>query len=186
MAFDLERIRTELAAAPAVAPVPQELAVAIVNDTFRLAGVRPIPASTWKQWARGSAPEWREQLEFLAHALATTSLRVRTVHEIRPQLDATSAVEAFFATLGPLRAEILRGNAFRQEELLRKWIAALGGEVAGEQPEESRRKLEQLDYRRTLAEYRRADQARSAEAKRRARLLAEAAKREQEARGWRE
>ena len=81
---------------------------------------------------------------------------------------------------------MIRANAFRQEEFLRRWIEAVGGSVAGESAKDSKKRLEQLDYRKTLAEYDRAEKARQAEAARRAKLLQEAADREAAARGWRE
>ena len=48
------------------------------------------------------------------------------------------------------------------------------------------RRLDQLDYRKTMADYKAAEQSRKEEAARRAKLLAEAAQREADARGWRE
>ena len=70
--------------------------------------------------------------------------------------------------------------------LLRQWIAAVGGVVVGETPAYSEKRLKQLDYRQTLAEYARAEAERKAEAARRAAALAEAERRAQENSGWRE
>jgi hypothetical protein len=80
----------------------------------------------------------------------------------------------------------VRSNAFRQEEFLRHWIAVCHGRVAGETAAQSRQRLEQLDYRQAMAEYKKADAARKAEAARRAQLLREAQQREEQAKGWRE
>jgi hypothetical protein len=188
MAFDLKRIRSEAQAAPLPSPYPLDLAVAIVNDTLRLAGLVPPSAQRWKQAPlKGRSKLHEEQVGMLAHLLATTSLREETVRAIdRARFDAPKALGAFFEAVAPLTAEMIRANAFRQEEFLRRWIEAVGGEVGGESARDSKKRLEQLDYRKTLAEYERAEKARQAEAERRAKLLQEAAEREAAARGWRE
>ena len=69
---------------------------------------------------------------------------------------------------------------------MRRWVEALGGTLAGEDAARSARRLEQLDYRRTQAEYERAEGARKKEAAARAAALAEAAARDAAERGWRE
>ena len=186
MAFDLPRIEKELAAAPLLSPYPRDLAVAVVNDRLRLAGQRPVPPAQWRAWAQQAGPRWPEQLGVLAHLLAATCLGAETVATLRGGLDP-AALPAFFQAVEPLTGELVRDNPFRREELVRRWIEAIHGRVAGESPKESARRLEQLDYRRTLAEYDRADKARLAEAKRRVEILAEAErKRQAEASQWRE
>jgi hypothetical protein len=123
----------------------------------------------------------------LAHALATTSLRHEAVQALRASSSRPDRLlDGFFDAIAPLTAEMIRSNSFRQEEFLRRFVEALGGQVAGETERVSARRLEQLDYRKTLAEFQRAEKARASEAERRAKLLAEAAKREADARGWRE
>lgn len=188
MAFDLIRIREELQAAPLPSPYPLELAVAVVTDCLRAGGAAPVAARTWRAWtARKDSPLLGEQLGMLAHLLAVTSLRAESARALESRtLDPEAALPPFFESVRPLTAEMIRANAFRQEEFLRKWIALVGGEVRGESARESRKRLEQLDYRKTLAEYDRAEKARLAEAERRAKLLEEAARREADARGWRE
>ncbi len=190
LAFDLKRIRDELAAAPLPSPYPLDLAAAVVDDCFRLAGRLPLPWKDFKEWTSKKAKRrlLAEQLGMLAHVLAVTSLRDQTVATlaVHPELDAGKVLDGFFDAIAPLTAEMIRANAFRQEEFLRRWIAAVGGTVEGEAPEASNRRLDQLDYRKTLKEYTRAEDARKAEAEKRARLLREAAEREAAARGWRE
>lgn len=51
---------------------------------------------------------------------------------------------------------------------------------------QSKARLQQLDYRTTLQEFKKAEAARKEEAKRRAKLLQEARDREAAAHGWRE
>ncbi|HSB60745.1 MAG TPA: hypothetical protein VLI67_03430 [Vicinamibacteria bacterium] len=188
MAFDLRRIQAEAQAAPLASPYPLELSVAVVCDCFRLAGLVPPSAKGRKRAAAGGkAPLREEQTGMLAHLLATTSLRDETVRALGGRrVDVTKALADFFGAIAPLTAEMIQANAFRREEFLRRWIESIGGEVAGEGSAESAERIEQLDYRRTLAEYDRAEKARKDEAERRARLLKEAADREAAARGWRE
>jgi len=186
MAFDLTRIRQELAAAPLASPVPLDLAIAVVSDVFRMAGLAPPALAAWRRLAK--APLAAEQLGMLAHLLASTSLRAASVAALAevPAFAPEPELERFFAATAPLTAEMIRANPFRQEEYLRRWIECVAGDVAGEGPAQSRARLEQLDYRKTLAEYERAEKERKVAEERRQRELAEAATRESEARGWRE
>jgi hypothetical protein len=187
-AFDLARIRDEMAAAPLVSPWPFEVAVRMGGE------LQPPAAITWLEWAtRKGLVE--EQAGMLAHALASTSLREASVAALAtrkrdlsgaPTPAAQKMLAGFLEAIAPLTAEMIRSNAFRQEEFLRRWVEAISGTVAGEKADASRRRLEQLDYRKTLAEYDRAEGARKLEADTRARLRKEAEEREAAARGWRE
>lgn len=186
MAYDLSRVRAELENAGVQRVLPFEVAIAVVNDTFRQAGLVPPRAAQWRRWA-GKQATLKEQAPFLAHALVATSLRAQTVEgvkEARP--DPAQALSAFFDALAMHTVEMFKSNRFRQEEFLRRWIARVGGGVAGETAKRSRSRLEQLDYRKTLDEYKKAEAARKAEAAKRAQALREAAQREAQARGWRE
>jgi hypothetical protein len=128
-----------------------------------------------------------EQLGMLAHALVTTALREESVATLsRKPVEPMAALPAFLEKVEPLTAEMIRSNAFRQEEFLRRFIEALGGSIDGESAKQSKARLQQLDYRTTLAEFNKADAARKEEAARRAKLLQEARDREAAARGWRE
>jgi len=189
MAFDLKRLETEIGAAALESPYSVELGAAVVSDTFRLSGLLPPPSAWWRR-SRGSRPAdalFGEQAGMLGWLLNTTSLREQAVAALRAaQPEPERVLEAFFEAVQPLTGEMIRANAFRREEFLRRFVEAVGGQVAGETAEQSRRRLEQLDYRKTMADYKAADQARKEEAERRAKLLAEAAQREADARGWRE
>ena len=186
MAFDLEAIRGELQGAPLASPYPFELSASIINDTFRMALVRPVSKKQWDGWKRKGHELWGEQVVMLAHALASTSLRAETVRTLSPSFDAAVGLQRMFELIEPLTAEMIRSNRFRQEEFLRKWIACVGGQIAGEKARFSKQRVEQLDYRKTLAEYKKAEVARKKEAASRAKALREAAQREAQARGWRE
>ncbi len=189
MAFDLKRIEDEIGAAALESPYSVELAAAVVSDTFRLGGLAPPAAAWWRHSRGGKAAEalFGEQAGMLGWLLNTTSLREGAVAALRAgQPGPKQLLEGFFEAVRPLTGEMIRANAFRREEFLRRFVEAVGGQVAGETAEQSRRRLEQLDYRKTMADYKAAEKARKEEADRRAKLLAEAAAREAEARGWRE
>ena len=127
--------------------------------------------------------------DFTGHVyeVAVTSLRDASVAALTAsRAPMLAALTGFFAEIAPLEAEMIRSNAFRQEELLRWWMRALGGGIAGETPADSAARLAKLDYKKALVEYAAAEKARAAEAEKRAQALKEAAEREAEARGWRE
>jgi len=186
VAFDLKGIVRELQAAPLASPYPLDLSAAIVNDTFRMALARPVPKKQWDGWQKEKPVRWAEQMGMLAHALAVTSLRAETVRALHPGYDAAVGLQRMFELIEPLTAEMIRSNRFRQEEFLRKWASCVGGRIEGEKARESKQRMEQLDYRKTLAEYAKAEKARKSEAAARAKMLREAAQREAQARGWRE
>lgn len=187
MLFDIPTLRKQLAAAPIVSPYSQELAVAIICDTFRLANVRPPSRADWTALEqRAPSPLWKEQVVMLAHLLSGSALRDDSAKALRKNADAASILQRFFEEVAPLTAEMVRSNGFRQEEFLRKWVRAVGGDVLNESAKESAQRLDQLDYRKATHELKRAEHARKKEAERREQLLREAQQREAEARGWRE
>jgi hypothetical protein len=186
MAFDLAAITRELEAAPPAAELPWEIGVAVVNDTLRLAGLVPPAARAWQGW-RKKWPRAAELLPELASAFVSSSLRAETVSAFGTAGRLPKGVfEGFFEKVAPLTLEMVRSNPFRREEFLRYWVERCGGTVAGETAEQSKARLEQLDYRQALAEYRKAESSRKAEAARRAQLLREAQERQEQAKGWRE
>lgn len=187
MLFDIPTLRKQLAAAPLVSPYSHALAVAIICDTFRMAMLRPPVKADWKDLEdRGHHALWREQVGVLAHVLTATSLRDWTVTALKKDAKALDLLLRFFQAIEPLTAQMVLANAFRQEEFLRRWVEAVGGQVLNESARESAARLEQLDYRKAKAELKRAEEARQKEAEQRAKKLAEAAQREADARGWRE
>lgn len=188
MPFDLARIRAALEGAPLSSPYPLDLSIAVVNDCLRMGNSRPIPLERWTRWEKQGWKLWPEQMGMLAHFLnSSPELRQETVRLLaQPNLDAAAALESFFKLTAPLTAEMIRSNAFRQEEFLRKWARVLSGAIAGESEDESAKRLAKLDYAQTLVEYERAETARKKEAEKRQKALEEAAKRDTEARGWRE
>jgi hypothetical protein len=185
--FDVKRIMAEAQAAPPFAQLAMDVAIAIVDDCFRLAGRVPPKDDAWSKWTKKATANWPDQIQVLAWLLATTSLREATVEAVRlVDADPKERLEEFYDQIEPLTGEMLRTNAFRQEEMLRKWAVAWRAPIAGEQVMESAMRLERLDYRKALVEFERAEAVRRTEAEKRAKELAEAAAREEAARGWRE
>ncbi|MCP3136639.1 hypothetical protein [Pyxidicoccus xibeiensis] len=187
MLFDISTLRKQLAATPLVSPYPHAVAVAIIADTFRLAMLRPPTKNDWKDLEdKGHHALWREQVGVLAHVLTASSLREWTATALKKDAKAHALLLRFFQAIEPLTAQMVLANAFRQEEFLRRWVEAVGGQVLNESARESAARLEQLDYRKAQQELKRAEQARKQEAEQRAKKLQEAAQREADARGWRE
>lgn len=188
MAFDIKDIQKQLSAVPLVSPYPHDLSVAIICDTFRLAGLRPPSRADWASLEHISkaAGLWKEQVGMLAHVLTSSSLGEDTARALREDADPRMMLQVFFTRVEPLTAEMVRSNAFRQEEFLRKWVHAVRGQVKDESTRDSDARLKQLDYRTALKEMERAEEARKKEADKRLKELQEAEKRAADARGWRE
>jgi hypothetical protein len=186
MAFDIAALTRELEQAPPSADLPWPIAVAVVSDTFRLAGLTPPALRAWEGWKR-RWPRAQELVSELARALVATGLRGATVAALADaKRPAKDALEGFLDGTAPLTAEMVRANPFRREEFLRQWVRGCGGQVGGETDEQSRQRLATLDYREALAEYKKAEAARKSEAARRTQLLREARERAEQAKGWRE
>jgi hypothetical protein len=194
MSFDLARIVAEIEATPLVSPIPRELAIAITCDVFRLGGLRPPPTAFWTrvlgavESEKAKVGARAEQLAMLAHFLTMPALRAESVRALtaaKPS-DLGPLLERFFDEIWPLTAEMMRANAFRREEAIRRWAMVCGAEITGETGEASRKRLEELDYRTALVEYEKAEKARKEEAERRAEALRKAQEAEAAARGWRE
>jgi hypothetical protein len=185
--LNLAQLEQELSACPLVSPYSRDLAIAVVSDVFRKAECVPPTSAEWTELRTRFPARSEEQLATLAHLLASTSLAAASAEGIRARRrPASEALAEFFEQIEPLTAEMIRGNAFRREELVLKWIACLGGSAEGQTAEQTARRIQTLDYRTTLAEYVKAEASRKTEAAERARLLREAAEREAAARGWRE
>lgn len=182
--FDLDHIEQEAEAVSFHSPYPVDTAIAVVNDCFRTAGREPVPDETWFEWVGDTGEYWEEQMGILAHLLHATSLREATVTALREASDdRRTELRDFFYRIEPLTAEMIRSNAFRREEALRRWAEWCGGAIKGESAAESQEHLERLDYRKTLKEYQRAEAAREEEREKRVEKQKE---QNGSARGWRE
>ena len=187
MAVSIAKLREQLAASPIVSPYPHDLAVAIVCDTFRLASQKPPSQADWEKLEqRVKNPLFREQVGMLAHVLVSSELRKKTVLYLTADRTPQARLQQFFEEAQPLTAEMVRSNAFRQEEFLRKWVAAMDADIEGETTDQSKSRLKTLDYRQAVTDLRKVEEARKQEAERRAKMLQEAQQKDAEARGWRE
>ena len=122
--------------------------------------------------------DWQAQIGgFDAAAIARMQLLVRVFREspsaapVRKllQQQPAAALEAFtgfsIQEAQLLTLELLLKSPFRVEELARKWIGRLGGEVTGESQAESALKLERLDYGGVLKNLKAADADRASRMK---------------------
>ena len=167
MAFDIAAIKRELDAAPPAADLPWAVAVAVVSDTFRLAGLVPPVAQAWDAWRR-KWPRAEELLPELARALAATSLRAETVRALEASRPAAKGpLEGFFDASvaahrrdGPDQRLPAGGVPAPLDPPLRRARSTA-------RPSDSRGSdSKQLDYREALAEYKKAEAARKSEAAR--------------------
>jgi hypothetical protein len=184
MDCDIDQIVREVQKAPLHSPFPLDVSIAIVNDCFRMAVVAPVIDDEWARWKEQLGSLWSEQMGLLAHLLSVTSLQSVTVASLRQAGgDRRGELRTFFERIEPLTAEMIRSNAFRREECIRRWLEWCAADIRGESAEESQQRLAQLDYREALAEFKRAEAAREEEAEGR---MERARKQKTAARGWRE
>lgn len=186
-AFDVEIILEDWDALP-VEPLPDlELAMAVLNDVLRKAGRAPVADATWQTWQRERSELWRGQMSALAHFLQhSRELYDTALSCLSRAEDRRPSLPDFFDTIAPLTAAMLLENRFRQEELLRRFAAWCEGRIEGESEAQEKKRLDHLDYRKTLREFEKAEAARKEEEAKRLRALEEARRREQASRGWRE
>jgi hypothetical protein len=201
MAFDLTVVKEEIGVLLVESPLSRALAVAVVSDCVRIADRYPPPLAEWDRilaittGVKG-APRREDQLAMLAQLLMTsTSLKTATVEAMNAllsrdpkdcPLEAAVRLDDLFARIAPITPEMMRANVFRQEETLRRWAEAWAGAIAGETPEESAARLDQLDYKKTMVEYQKAAKTREEQAAARKAALEEAEKADAAARAWRE
>lgn len=183
MNCDINRVASEVEKASLHSPFPLDVSIAVVNDCFRMASVAAVSDEQWQQWEEQLGSLWPEQMGLLAHLLSVTSLRRVTVASLRQAGDRRGELRRFFDRIEPLTAEMIRSNAFRREECIRRWLEWCAAGVHGESTEASQQRLAQLDYRKALSEYERAEAARKEEAEGR---MERARKQKTAARGWRE
>ncbi len=184
MDCDIDEVVTEVEEASLHSPFPLDVAIAVINDCFRMADVEPVRDADWERWQEQLGSLWEEQMGIVAHLLSATSLRWVTVTALRSDGgDRRDELRRFFERIEPLTAEMIRSNSFRREECIRRWLQWCGAKIRGENSKMSKRRLEQLDYRATLAEYQRAEAAREEELESR---MERTRKQKTAARGWRE
>ena len=184
MDCDINEVVQEVQNASLHSPFSLDTAIAVVNDCFRIAGSAPVGDDVWERWEEQFGSLWPEQMGIMAHLLSATSLGTVTVSALRESgEDRRGELAGFFRRIESLTAEMIRSNAFRREECIRRWLQWCGAGIEGEDEEASKRRLEQLDYRETLAEYQRAEAAREEEYSGR---MERVRQQRTAARGWRE
>ena len=144
----LKRVLEILEKLPYFPPPSEEATLALLNDVFRDLRVHPLsigrctdPIDPLK------ADDWKA-LHYLAFALRHTPLGEGLAPEgVRLQA-ADTQLRKFLDSLRGVPLETLPKNAFRREELLRKWIDFLGLPIEGETPQKSAARLSAVDYHR--------------------------------------
>jgi hypothetical protein len=139
--------------------IEADLVRARLADAYRDAQLEPVPADSFAALTADLDGEaWRRL------ALAVGVLDVPMVRAALPGLvdegGVARQVEEAFVGLARvtslLTMELLQQGSFRVEEFARHFLARLGAAVAGETTQQSRDRLERLDYARLLAEAERA------------------------------
>jgi len=161
--LDVAALQARLAAAAARRagrPPAADLVRARLADACRDAGMPPAPPEVFDELARGLDDEAARRL-----ALAVDALDEGELRRALPCLPAikddgrrlVAALRELARETPLLTLELLRDGPLRAEEFARQLIVRLGASVRGESADQSRRRLERLDYGRLLAE---AEQAR--------------------------
>jgi len=177
--MNIKQLLAEIQSVPPYSEIPKTLAIAILSDLFRKAGATPPQDSEWRSL-------WHPLHAILAHWISATSLGENTIGMLRKTQKPATGFRSLNQALDALEPGLLLHNSFRQEETLRHWAAAWGLGITGETAKESQKRLETLDYRKTLQEFSRAEEARKKEERARLAALEAARAAEEAARGWRE
>ncbi len=149
VAFRLERLTSEIRlAALDLGETEPALAAARLMDGLRDAGLPVPPLPAWAEAARELDRDAWQRVEVLTHLLRHGELGPLVARALaRDPARAWSVVPAFATREARLlTVELLLKSPFRVEELARKWVHALGGTIEGERPDESRRRMERLDF----------------------------------------
>jgi hypothetical protein len=144
------------------APVDPDLLRARLADRCRDAALQPAPPDVVAAMLGELDTESLRRL-----ALVTSALNLDEVRAAAPWRLAHGPIEErvrgcfveFARGSDLLTMELLRQSPLRVGEFARKLLVVLGLRVAGESAEESRLRLERLDYGRLLAEAERAKEA---------------------------
>ena len=136
-------------------------------DGFRDAGLPTASSADWNQLTSGFDEESWKRLELLTRLFRETahSAAARACLAPAPARAKPRSRRSACARRSSSRSSSCSKSPFRVEELARKWIAALGGSVAGETAEESASRMERLDFGGVLRNLRAADEDRAARMK---------------------
>lgn len=168
--LDLAPVQARLAEAVRAAAPDPELTRARLADHCRNAGLFPILPEEHDRAAVGLDHEGQRRLAALVALFDFEPVRA-AVAQLGSSCQTHQIVSAAFVGLALdtplLTVEVLSQSEQRVEELARRFLAALRATVNGETADESKRRLQRLDYARLLAE---ADRARDAARERADRL----------------
>lgn len=144
----------------------------------------PVPAASEWHERTGAlvADEWA-RVEILTRLLREGSQAAEVAAALRedPKRIMSAFPEFCSGEARLLTLELLLKSPFRVEELVRKWIRALGGRIDGENEKESRERLERLDFGGVLNNLKAADADREVRMKKLKELEAKRLKEQQEA-----
>jgi hypothetical protein len=142
--------------------VAADLVRARLADHYRDVGLAPPDAAEFERRASGLDVEGWRRLALAVATLDDDGLRT-ALAGLAPRVPVSLQVERGFLGVArdtaPLTVSLVRQNAVRAEEFARHLAGRLGVGIAGETDEQSRTRLQALDYKRLLAE---AEQARAA------------------------
>ncbi len=178
----LEELRLAALDLGAQEPDPP-LTAARFADGLRDAGLPAPSANEWRQQTGDFDDEAWHRLEILTRAFRESTVAPLVVARLKAEPKrATAAFPTFCMREAQLLTrELLLKSPFRVEELARKWVFALGGEIAGESPSDSQRKMERLDFGGVLSNLKKADADRASRMKKLKELEEKRLKEEQEA-----
>jgi hypothetical protein len=178
----LEELRLAALDLSAQEPDPA-LTAARFADGLRDAGL-PAPAGNeWKQQIADFDAEAWHRLEILTRAFRESAVAPLVAARLKaePKRAGTAFPTFCMREAQLLSRDLLLKSPFLVEELARKWVFALGGEIAGESPSDSQRKMERLDFGGVLSNLKKADADRASRMKKLKELEEKRLKEEQEA-----
>ena len=169
--LDLAPVQARLAeAVRASIAVDPDLTRARLADHCRNAGLLPILPEEYDRAAAGLDAEGQRRLAALVALFDFEPVRA-AIAQLAASFQTHQIVSAAFTGLALdtplLTVEVLSQSEQRVEELARKFLAAIRATINGEAADESKKRLQRLDYARLLAE---ADKARDAAKERADRL----------------
>lgn len=169
--LDLAPVQAKLAAAVRASTTPDlELTRARLADHCRDASLLPLQTEEFDRAASVLDADGQRRLALLVSLLELEAVRTAVaqlantwpVHQI-----VSSALTGLAQDTSLLTLEVLAQSEQRVEELARRFLAAIRASINGETAEDSKKRLNKLDYGRLLAE---ADKAKTAAAERAERL----------------
>ena len=164
----------------------RDLIAARLMDGLDDAGLAKPSPEDWKKQAQPLDDEGWNRMAILVRLFRETGLRDSIVQALGAKGGGAAAVNDVFAAFAAgmarlLTAELLQKSPFRVEELARKWVHVLGAGIAGESAQESRQRMERLDFGGVLKNLQAADADRAARMKKLQEIEAKRLKEQQEA-----